>query len=186
MLIELNNANSFKLKAGDICTLISLEEFNIPLDVAGHIGLRSFYTRRGVIPFSGPQLDPGFNGVLLIGLFNASPKDIMIRYMDPIFTLEFIKLLEPATIGYDGEYQNQSGITLDQIHNVINSEGMSFVKIPEELSSLSKNVNSLTTDVGQLTTRMNTLRESLNTMKWTFGMGMAFLSIIMTLIALLK
>jgi deoxycytidine triphosphate deaminase len=49
------------------------ENLHLPHDIAGHIGVKSYYTRKGIVILSGLQIDPGFEGVLVIGMYNASP-----------------------------------------------------------------------------------------------------------------
>ena len=175
--IDIENAGHVIIKAGDFAIVTSFETFEIPMDIAGHIGLRSYYTRKGMIQLSGPQLDPGFKGIIIIGLFNASPRDIMIPYKEALISLEFIKLIEPAKVGYTGKYQDQYSIPAPDLEWLIESKGVTFSQVALELSSLSKNVNDLTTNV-------NALQESVSTFKWVIGTGFTFLGLLIAVISI--
>lgn len=145
--INIDEVGSLILKAGDFAVVTTHERLEMPLDIAGHMGIRSHYTRKGIIPLTGPQIDPGFKGYLIVGLFNASPRDIIIPYKQPFLTMDFIQLTEPATIGYQGIYQNQEDIPVADIEWLAETKGMSFAQVINELHALTINVKSLSESV---------------------------------------
>jgi deoxycytidine triphosphate deaminase len=146
--INPSNKGLFTIPAGDFALVTTHERFEMPTDIAGHIGLRSHYSKKGLALLSGPQIDPGFRGVLVIGLSNLSPRDITIPYKERFCTIEFYKLAEKATVPYVGEYQNQGGISPQDLENLVEAQGMTFGQVIKLLGELSLNVKSLSESIG--------------------------------------
>ena len=107
--VDVEARGSLIIEAGDFAMVTTHESLKMPLTMTGHIGLRSYFTRKGLVLLSGPQIDPGFEGLLVIGLCNLSLTDIIIRYKEPFCTIEFLKLIEPVKEPYKGPYQRQTG-----------------------------------------------------------------------------
>lgn len=156
---------------GDFALVTTHEKVSMSPKIAGHIGLRSLYSKKGLVILSGPQIDPGFRGVLVIGLSNLSPRDIIIPYKDAFCTVEFFALEEPAIKAYRGEYQDQGGISPSDIRNLIEAQGMTFGQVITALQGLSQDVKSLT--------------DSVKTLRWLFpvilGFGITVIAIIVAL-----
>ncbi len=146
---KINPANKglLTIPAGDFALVTTHENFKLSTSIAGHIGLRSHYSKKGLTILSGPQIDPGFNGVLVVGLSNLSPRDITIPYKERFCTLEFYKLVEPAKMPYKGEYQDQMGISPQDLENLVEAQGMTFGQVIKLLGELSLNVKSLSDSI---------------------------------------
>lgn len=76
--------------------LATYEYFKIPKDIAGNIGGKTYFTRKGLIPLTGLQIDPGFEGILAVGVFNSSPKNIVIEYLQSLCSTQLFKLSAPV------------------------------------------------------------------------------------------
>jgi dCTP deaminase len=158
------------ISPGDFALVTTHEVISLPLTIAGHIGLRSAYAKKGLVLLSGPQIDPGFKGVLVVGLSNLSPRDIVIPYKAPFCTVEFFRLETAVTAPYCGEYQGQSGISARDMQNLVEAQGMTFGQIITSLQELSQNVKSLS--------------ESVKFLKWSFPAMLTFaIAVIAILIA---
>jgi deoxycytidine triphosphate deaminase len=152
------------IPAGDFALVTTHERFEMPTEIAAHIGLRSHYSKKGLALLSGPQIDPGFKGVLVVGLSNLSPRDITIPYKERFCTIEFYKLAEAASVPYAGEYQNQAGISPQDLENLVEAQGMTFGQVIKLLGELSQNVKSLS--------------ESVSFMKWAIPVAFAVIAIL--------
>lgn len=156
---------------GDFALVTTHERVSLSTKIAGHIGLRSLYAKKGIVMLSGPQIDPGFKGVLVVGLSNLSPRDVVIPYKAPFCTVEFFELEEPATKAYTGEYQDQTEISPSDIQNLVEAQGMTFGQVITALQQLSQDVKSLS--------------DSVKTLKWMFpvllGFGITVIAIIVAL-----
>ena len=133
----------FIIPAGDFALVKTFEKVRLSTKIAGHIGLRSHYAKRGLDILAGPQIDPGFDGYLVVGLTNLSPRDITIPYQEQFCTVELYEFAEPVSIGYDGEYQGQLGITGRDLERLVEGEGMTFGEVIKSLSALSASVSDL-------------------------------------------
>ena len=131
------------ISAGDFALVKTFERVTLSPRFAGHIGLRSHYAKRGLDILAGPQIDPGFDGYLVVGLTNLSPRDITIGFKSEFCTVEFYEFAEPVSVPYDGEYQGQTGITGPDLEALVESQGMTFGEVIRSLGALSASVNDL-------------------------------------------
>lgn len=81
---------SCKLEPGQFILLTSLEHLKLPDYVVGHAGLMSKWAQSGLISLFSPQIDPGFEGLIIVPLFNGGDAPISLRSGEPMFTVEFI------------------------------------------------------------------------------------------------
>lgn len=166
--INPKNKGLLTIPAGDFALVTTHERFEVSANVAGHIGLRSHYSKKGLVLLSGPQIDPGFSGVLVVGLSNLSPRDLTIPYKERFCTIEFYKLAEPASELYHGEYQSQTGIMPQDLENLVEAPGMTFGQVIKLLGELSRNVKSLS--------------ESITFLKWAIPIAFAVIAILIVFI----
>jgi deoxycytidine triphosphate deaminase len=145
-LIDLSKANSVTLQAGDFALLMTYESFQLPLDMAANIGMKSGLARRGLILLAGMQIGPGFDGHLRLGLYNGSGRPITIDYLDPICTIEFHRLAKPAEKGIgtfpdlrEGRIPEADKAYLREL------ETTSLSDLAKDMRTLTQNMNTLTT-----------------------------------------
>ncbi|MDO8491692.1 MAG: hypothetical protein Q7T04_06740 [Dehalococcoidia bacterium] len=125
---------------GGFALVTTHERLSLSPTVAGHIGLRSYYAKRGLV-------------------------------REPFCTVEFFHLAEPATKPYSGESQRQAGISVSDIQNLVDAQGMTFGQVITALQDLGQNVKSLS--------------DSVKTLKWMFPVLLAFgIAVIAVLVAL--
>ncbi len=146
VLVDLTKANSIRLEPGDFSLIITEEFFQLPLNMVAHIGMKSGLARRGIILLAGMQIDPGFEGHLRLGFYNASGRPITIDYLDPICTIEFHSLTKNAERGVrtfpelkDGRIPDSDKAFLREL------ETTSLSDLAIQMLSLSQNMNTLTT-----------------------------------------
>jgi len=101
-------------------------------------------------------------------LSNLSPRDITIPYKERFCTIEFYKLAEAATVPYTGEYQNQVGISPQDLENLVEAQGMTFGQVIKLLGELSLNVKSLS--------------DSVNIMKWMVPVAFTIIAILIAVL----
>ncbi|MCI0797040.1 MAG: dCTP deaminase [Chloroflexi bacterium] len=131
--------DTLPLEPGRFAAILTEEIMKLPLDLSGRFGLRSEFTRQGLVAFPGIQVDPGYHGRLAISLFNAGPEDIPLTHMAKMFTIEFHTLETPASHGYDGSYQGQEEFPEDQKQFILNAHSQSLSEIqalPYSLANL--------------------------------------------------
>lgn len=138
--IELNEKkSSYWIQTGQMVGVISAEWMELPLDLCGgDFGIRSEYARRGIVAFGGVQLDPGWRGRLTLNLQNVGPEPVKITLNDPIFTVVFYRLEEPAEEGYSGNYQDQDDFPQEQYDYILSAHTTSLAEIPTLRQEMAK------------------------------------------------
>ena len=147
VVIELTEKeSSYRIHSGQMVGVISLEKLRIPLDVSGRFGIRSVYARRGINAFGGLQLDPGFRGRLTLNLLNVGPEPVTLTLHEPLFSVEFQRLEEPAEVAYSGPFQDQDDFPAEQYNYILSARTTSLAEIPNlrmEITRLSALIEEL-------------------------------------------
>ncbi len=117
----IEDKKEFILKQNSI-VFVSLEpRFRLPYYIALRFNLKIRHIHRGVLLGTGPLVDPGFNGKLLVPLHNLTMNDYAIRGGDDLIWFEFTKLV-PATIENITEFRVDKNIVDpdDYLHKAYN------------------------------------------------------------------
>jgi len=93
----------------DYAIVTSKEKVIMPNDIASNFGLSVSLFCQGIILSNGPQVDPGFRGILLCLLFNTSDVPVLLKRGEHYATIIFNKLIEP-TFTYSDTYQDKDKI----------------------------------------------------------------------------
>lgn len=149
-LVHIRETGYLRLEPGDFGIIIVFEELRIGPQYAARFGLRSKYARKGLIATTGPQIDPGYHGRLILGLTNLTPKPITLAYKDDLVSIEFHQLDQPSTKPYDGPYQDKMDLGPEEIEFITETEGMALSEVLTTLRSLSQNVAMLSSEVRTL------------------------------------
>lgn len=149
--ISLEERGSIIISAGEFFTFRSQEKLKFTNLYSGHLGPKSYFIQRGLILLAGQHVDPGFGGYLLMGAYNASPRDIVVKYLDKICNIEFHKLSQPARGGTREFPLLQSGeIPRDIRDYFMGIEPLTLGRLAEAMATLAGNVSSMTKEVSTL------------------------------------
>lgn len=80
------------LPRNSISYLLTAQEFRLPQYIAARFNLHIRHVHKGILLGTGPLVDPGFAGPLLIPLHNLTDNDYNIPGGNPIIWVEFTKL----------------------------------------------------------------------------------------------
>jgi len=149
-IISIKDIGYLVLQPGDFGVITTHEILRVGPQYAGRFGLRSKYARKGLIATTGPQIDPGYHGRLMIGITNLTPKPVSLPYKDDLLSVEFHRLEEASTKPYVGPYQGKLSLGAEEIEAITESEGMALSEMLTTLRSLSTNVGSLASEVKTL------------------------------------
>ncbi len=149
-IVNIREAGYLLVQPGDFAVITVLEQIRLGPQYVGRFGLRSKYARKGIIATTGPQIDPGFRGRLILGLTNLTPRPISMPFNDDFVTVEFHRLEHPTTKPYDGPYQGKLTLGPQEIEAITETEGMAFSEVITTLRSLSQNVGALASEVNTL------------------------------------
>ena len=167
--INVEEKGAVILEPGDMAVLGTYECVTLSKRYVGHIGVRSHYTRKGLVLLAGPQIDPGFDGILTVAVCNLGPSTIVIPFIEKLVTVEFFKLITEASKPYSGIFQGQKTIPSDDIEFILTAKGITVSDVIKELSTLSKNVSEL--------------KGTIDTMKWIVPLLAGIISGLISLLA---
>ncbi|MCX6668132.1 MAG: dCTP deaminase [Euryarchaeota archaeon] len=151
--INVKDKGTIIIPPGAFALLTTLEKIGLTKRYAGHIGMRSYYTRKGLVLLSGIQIDPGFEGHLVLGACNLSPRSLELSYADPICTIEILKLNKEASKAYSSDamkQQKEGKIPRADKDYLRTIETMSISDLTTALTTLSRNVDALRKNIWYL------------------------------------
>ncbi len=171
VITDIEKEGYLLLEPGDFAVVTVFERVKISPQHVARFGLRSKYARKGIIATTGTQIDPGFEGRLILGLTNLTPKQVILTFKEELVTLEFHRLEEPVEKPYSGPYQGIDELRPEDIAMIVQGEGMALSEVLTVLSTLNVAVA--------------TLSGEMKTLKWTLpitiGVGLAIVGIIVSL-----
>jgi dCTP deaminase len=146
-IVDISTKGLVIIDPGEFAVLSTREKVHCGPQIAGQIGLGSTFARQGLTLLSGPQIDPGFDGVLVVRVTNLSPNRVTLMYETPFLTAQFFKLNRPVERPYRGKRQGQVGITETDVEALINSESQTIGGMVRSLANLARDVGELKTSV---------------------------------------
>jgi deoxycytidine triphosphate deaminase len=144
--INVEKEESITIPGGAFALVTTLERIKLAGNYAGHIGMRTYYTRKGLAILSGLQIDPQWDGVLVLGIANLSPRALTLDYKDHLCTIEIHRLNRAANQDYSGLYvgeQKEGKIPSADKDYLRTIETMSVSDLTNALVDLSRNVGDL-------------------------------------------
>lgn len=142
--INVARSRSVTIRPGEFILLTTREKLKLSDNIAGNLGLRSYYGRKGLMLLAGLQIDPGFEGHLVIGGYNAAPRKLVLDYEAPFVTIEFHRLSAAVETPYvSGEEQKRGEIPRIDKDYLRTLETQSLSDLANELRTLTSNVNSM-------------------------------------------
>lgn len=179
---HLDEGDVLSLPAGATAIVLTQERIELGDTIAGNIGLRSHFTRKGIDLLSGPQIDPGFAGPLHLVLINLSPSQQVIEFGERFVTIEFRRLSDPVADTYSGRYQTQEHITAEEIRDLKEGEGIALSEAVKAMQNIAKDVNALQQTVDQLSDTVATNSDNADRyMQWFLR---AVIALVATVVAL--
>src|ERR1700733_7631316 len=88
-VVNIKETGFITIQPGDFAVITVDEILRLGPQYVGRFGLRSKFARKGLIATTGPQIDRGYHGRLIIGMTNLSPKPITLSYGDDFLSVEF-------------------------------------------------------------------------------------------------
>jgi len=172
--INIKNNGYLAIEPGEFAIFLTLEYFKIPTNLVGNIGMKSKFARRGLILLAGLQIDPGFEGYLVLRVFNTSTQQIIIPFEEKVGMVQFIQLLSHVEMPYKGVYQQQEAIPSEDISYIVESHGMTMGNVINSLQGLITSITDLRDSQEKYEKRM----------QWIFGVAIGCLSILIGIVAI--
>lgn len=143
--IDISQKKDVTIRPGEFVLIVTREKFKLKPTIAGHLGIRSYYSRKGLVLLAGLQIDPGFEGHLVIGGFNAAPRRLTLDYESPFVTVEFHKLAgrpveKPFVPGDEQKTGHLPRMDKDYLRTL---ETQSLSDVAQELRQLTTNIGAM-------------------------------------------
>lgn len=105
-----------RLRPGLVELVSSIERFDMPDDLMGHVADKSSLARRGVF-VQNTVIDPGWRGYLTLEVtYHGAMPVFDLMAGQPIAQIVFHKLDQPTVRPYTGKYQDQPAHPVGMIH----------------------------------------------------------------------
>jgi deoxycytidine triphosphate deaminase len=144
--INIEKEESITIPGGAFALINTLETIKLSHFYAAHIGMRSYYVRKGLALLSGLQVDPGWDAPLVLGLANLSPRNITLDYSDFLCSVEIHRLNREVGKKYEGRYmaeQREGRIPTADKDYLRTIETMSVTDLTRALIDLSSSIESI-------------------------------------------
>lgn len=149
--LDVANKGLVIVDPGEFAVIATRERVHCGPQIAGQLGLSSYYARQGLVLLSGPQIDPGFDGVLVVRVTNLAPRRVTLAYEAAFLTVQFFKLNAPVANPYQGSRQGQTGLAPKDMESVVSADSPTLGGMVRSLATLAADVGALKTSVRALT-----------------------------------
>ncbi len=146
-ITDVANKGLVIVEPGEFAVIATREKVTCSARFAAQLGLDSRYARQGLVLLSGPQIDPGFSGVLVVRVTNLSPRRVTLPYEAPFLTVQFFRLSSPVQRPYSGSRQGQTGLGDKDLEELTHPDAPTLGGMVRALAALAQDVNSLKTSV---------------------------------------
>lgn len=135
-----SNGGIYRLPPYGTAVVMTHETLELPNDIIGRFGLKSGFARKGLIASTGPQVDPGYKGKLIVSLMNLVPRSQIISFLETFLTIEFNTLEISPTKCYSGPYQSLEDISPDILDDMMRLEGLNLSQLQSQFTKLAQHV----------------------------------------------
>ena len=130
---------TLEINPGAYAAAISLEKVKIPNNIVVRINAKRSVAYLGVALLTGSQIDPGYEGHLLFGFYNASSRKTVLRAGRSICSLVFEALAGPVSRPKPSDPDLLYGNFPDNfINDMANMEVLSLQQLSEQIKQLDK------------------------------------------------
>ena len=106
-------SEGYTLEPGEYILVTIMEELSIPVNMVAYIRPRTKFSRLGLL-VSTQHCNPGYSGILQLGVYNASPNAITLNSGLSIAQVVFEELKSVPSV--EKQYQNQNDATYMNEH----------------------------------------------------------------------
>ncbi|MCR5870354.1 MULTISPECIES: dCTP deaminase domain-containing protein [unclassified Sphingomonas] len=157
---KLESKESFRIPPGQFAFLLTEEAVRVPPDAFALVALRARELQfKGLINVSGFHIDPGYDGRLVLAVYNAGPSEVHLKAGQALFEVFFADLDETTERPYGGE-QSKSKKPLFHI------EPEAISAIAGEFETLKGLKNKIEEVESELDDRIRSLEREQTVTRW--------------------
>jgi dCTP deaminase len=130
---------------GQFAFLMTEEEVKVPSDAVALISMKAKIKFRGLINVSGFHVDPGFSGKLVFSMYNAGPREIILRRLQRLFLIVYADLDQVSSNDYvyDGAAQGQATIKTEWIEQISSGQVFSPMRLQREMGEIRSDLTEV-------------------------------------------
>jgi len=163
----LQDGEAFRIPSGQFAFLLTYEAVHIPDDAFALVALRARELQfKGLINVSGFHIDPGYQGRLVLAVYNAGPGEVHLREGQVLFEVFFGDLDQATDRGYEKSSKKKPLFRIEP--EVISSIAGKF----ETLAGLKSKIEDIETE---LDGRIHSLEREQGVTRWASALILAFL-----------
>ena len=149
--IDLKEKN-LQLPPGSYAGIISLEKMRLPNTIGARISSKRALSYDGIILLTGGTVDPGYEGYLLFGLYNASSKKVVIPFQKKICNVVFERLADkPERHASSDPHLRRGAFPESFIDKMANMDVLPWMQMSERV----KQIETITKDILELKNQYN-------------------------------
>lgn len=149
---QLEPTGQVVIPPGQLGLLLTDEQVTVPLDAIGFISIKASIKFRGLVNVSGFHVDPGFKGRLKFSVYNAGSQNVVLSRNQPAFLIWFSDLDRETKKPYNGDHQNQTEITAEDVMRL-----QGEIASPGQLRKEIKDLQNSLTNIKYMVTVLLTL-----------------------------
>lgn len=134
--IVLREDQPFKIPAGQFAFLLSEERVKVPDNAVAFISFKTNQKWLGLVNVSGFHVDPGWDGNLMFGVYNAGPTTIHLRRGMPMFLIWYADLDHSTAFTYKRDPEKGSRRIPEKYINAMSGKVFSPQVLAGELQRL--------------------------------------------------
>jgi len=142
-----------KLPAKKISVISTIEKIKLSKELCARVGITFTFSRKGLIPLFGPQIDPGYNDYFYAVVYNTSSKDISLRKGDKILKMEIYSV--KGTTGETPNHQTSSFFDdtaeIETLINLTKEETIGKEELRKSLEKLENDIKNINRKVDEVT-----------------------------------
>jgi len=142
-VVDLSAAHVLIIEPGAVAILQSLELIKLSKRIVGRVGPKTSLLRRGIFVSVGPQIDPGFEGRMIVNLINLSPRPFSLHYSDAFLSAEFHLLVSEPTKGYAGKYQGRTELSSEEIEILLAYQGPTLADLHRGFAEIRDHIQEI-------------------------------------------
>ena len=146
----------FKIPPGQYAFLLSEEMVAVPDNALALISIKSTYKFQGLVNVSGFHVDPGWQGRLVFGVFNAGPGTVVLSRGMPLFLIWYADLDRSTEIKYTGELNTDVGLPNHFVKNM-GGHVYSPTALSSDIKTLRSNTETASHDIVSLKVQVRVL-----------------------------
>ncbi|MFZ6731268.1 dCTP deaminase domain-containing protein [Undibacterium sp. Ji42W] len=142
-----------KIPPGQFAFLLTQEIVKVPRSALALISMRAGQKFKGLINVSGFHVDPGWEGRLIFGVYNAGPSDIILHKGQELFLIVYADLDRPSQNVYKGSGNGRNGISSELIQGMT-GQVFSPMLLQRKIEELNKNLQDANNKLKDLETQL--------------------------------